>query len=200
MSRVQKLFKFSIFLSAAFVLNGCIQAALTGATGVGYSVAQERTMGEAIDDVSILTEIKSEYVQKDVNHLFHDINIEVHEGRVLLTGIVEKPEHRKDAVRLAWQPDNVREVINEIQVSSKGENPKEYARDSWITAQIKARLLVYKDIKSINYSVETVNGTVYLMGVAQSKKELDDVAYVASKVKGVNKVISHARIKDSRRR
>jgi len=194
---MKKFFNFAFTISVLFFLNGCIQAALTAVTGVGYSVAQERSVGNAVDDAGILGQIESEYVQKDVNNLFHKIDVQVHEGRVLLTGSVLEPEHRVEAVRLAWQPQGVKEVINEIQVVDKEGTPKDYAIDAWVTTQIKAKLLVSGEIKSINYSVETVNAIVYLMGVAQNQTELDKVTNIASTIKGVKKVISHVRLKDN---
>ena len=49
-----------------------------------------------------------------------------------------------------------------------------------------------KYIQSINYSIETVHGAVYLMGVAQSQEELDRVIKLARRIKGVSEVISYA--------
>ena len=48
------------------------------------------------------------------------VDVEVHEGRVLLAGRVDKPETRVTAVRLAWQQPNVVEVIDEIKVAEAG--------------------------------------------------------------------------------
>ena len=48
---------------------------------------------------------------------------------------------------------------------------------------------------AINYVVETVKGTVYLIGVAQSKTELNRVIANASAIKHVINVINHVRLK-----
>jgi len=69
------------------------------------------------------------------------------------------------------------------------------ASDSWISTQIESKLLFAKDIASVNYSTETIDGNVYLMGVAQNKEELENVAKIASQISGVKKVVSHVRIK-----
>jgi osmotically-inducible protein OsmY len=106
---------------------------------------------------------------------------------------------RLDAIRLAWQANGVREVINEIKVSDKG-GISAYARDSWVTAELKARLLFDKKVQSINYSVETVDGTVYLMGIAQNRDELDRVQSYARTLAYVKQVVSYVRMKGDPRR
>ena len=55
--------------------------------------------------------------------------------RALLTGAVGDPKIRADAVRLAWKALEVKEVLNEIQVSGPGD-AFDFARDSWITAPL----------------------------------------------------------------
>jgi osmotically-inducible protein OsmY len=183
-------------LSLVFLLTGCELFLTVGSivTG-GYAVVQERSVGQAIDDSTITSKIFSLYVQEDVNELIEEVGVEVSEGRVLLTGSVVKPETRVNAVRLAWQPRGVKEVINEIQIIDKN-SWKSYSKDVWITTQLASRLLVEKGVRSANYTIDTVNGVVYLMGIAQDEEELDTVTYIAGIVKGVKKVISHVRLKD----
>lgn len=183
-----------LFLSV-LVLNGCVAAALTGATTGGVWATQERSVGNAIDDAGIIAQINSKYVQKHFDDLFRSVNIKVHEGRVLLTGIVPNAENKKDAEELAWQVAGVKEVINELEVS-KDFSYQGYVSDSWINTEIAARLLADKHIHSVNYSVNTVNGTVYILGIAQDKKELMSVAETISKIKGVKRVVGHVRLKD----
>lgn len=189
-----------IFLSLLItILSSCAPVLLTGGGTVGYSAAQERTVGRAVDDSVIDVQIQNAYLQKDVNKLLAKVSVEVNEGRVLLTGAVPTQEDRVEAVRLAWQPDGVKEVINEITVANSS-FVEDFPRDAWITTQVKTKLLLSKEIKSINYNVETMKGVVYLIGVAQDQDELDRATYQASTVKGVNKVVSHVRIKNDPRR
>ncbi len=47
----------------------------------------------------------------------------------------------------------------------------------------------------MNYSIETVNGVVYLIGVAQSQEELDRVINHARQISYVRRIVSHVRIK-----
>ncbi|MDP6843234.1 MAG: BON domain-containing protein, partial [Rhodospirillales bacterium] len=99
------------------------------------------------------------------------------------------------AVALSWKADGVKEVINEIQLS-KSSTVANYAKDTWITTQLTTKLTLDEDVLSINYAIETVNGTVYLIGIAQDKKELGRVIAHAGNVQYVRNVVNHVRIKD----
>ena len=98
-------------------------------------------------------------------------------------------------IRVCWDQDGVHEVINELKVD---ENKKKdlivYSKDSWITARIKSKLLITKEVKSINYTVETIDAIVYLMGIARTQAELDLVTDAAGTVSGVEKVISYVKV------
>ena len=62
--------------------------------------------------------------------------------------------------------------------------------------KINAKLLLDKDILNLNYSVEVVNSIVYLIGIAQSQKELDSVINISESTYGVQNVINYVRLKD----
>jgi osmotically-inducible protein OsmY len=182
-----------------FLLTGCALAIIGGGTEGAVVASQERTTGEALDDSGILIKIKALYAQNDVEDLLANVEIKVIEGRVLLTGNVDKPDSQIQAVNLAWQVNSVKEVINEIQLSNQA-GFSNYARDVWISTQVKSRLLFTKGIRSVNYSIITVNQTVYMMGVAQDQDELDKATNVASTTSYVQKVVSYVRLKNDPRR
>ncbi len=196
---MKKITGLSILLMAT-TLTGCIPGLVfTGATTTGVVASQERSMGNAVDDAGIKLTIFNLYVRKDVNDLFKNVAIRVVEGRVMLTGNVDKPETSIEAVRLAWMANGVREVINEIQVNDKT-GIVNYARDAWIATEVRAKLLFEKNVRSVNYSVEVVNNVVYLMGIAQNEEELNKVTYIASITPYVKQVVSHVILKDDQRR
>ena len=180
------------------MLSGCAELLVGAAATTGIAVAEERSVGDAVDDLIIRTELNHLFFQDDVE-LYQDVSFSVFEGRVLLKGSVPTPEARIHALRVAWQAVGVREVINELQVTDEG-GILDYARDTWISAQLKGRLLVDGDVLSINYSVETVNGTVYLIGIAQDDAELVRVIEHARGIEDVKRVVSHVVLRDDRRR
>ncbi len=180
---------------AALWLAGCSSSsAVVGAsTTAGVAAYQERGITGRLKDLRVEAAIMEQWINFD-HVLAIEIGIEVYEGRVLLTGAVEDPQMRAAAVRLAWAAVGVREIINEIQVVPGG-GPLDLASDYWITAQLVSKITFDKEIMAINYSIETVRGNLYLIGIAQNQEELDRVIAHARAIKSVRRIISHVRIK-----
>lgn len=181
-------------ISCLLLLSACGPVGLaTGAAAtVGIASAKEGGLKGGITDASIRAQINDLWFRKDLE-MFRKVSMSVDQGRVLLTGVVQNPEHRVEAVRLAWQPKGVKQVINEIRVGNSSSFVT-FAKDEWITAQLRTRLIGNADVQSINYSIETVQGSVYLMGVAQNQEELDRVIRIAQRIKGVKEVISYVKL------
>ena len=184
----------ALFALALLALAGC---GPTGAAiGAGATVATagqtEKGIQAAATDLRIRTEINHYLFQKNVE-LFGAVALSVESARVLLTGAVENPEDRIEATRLAWQAAGVREVINEIQVRNSA-GITDRAQDILINKRLQGTLLFDKDIKSINYSTDTVNGVVYVFGVARSQTELDRVINHARNLEYVTNVVSYVTV------
>lgn len=184
-------------VASALVLGACQSLLLGGAAVVGVAAVQERSVGAALDDATIQLLINQKLLETD-EVLFLRVGIEVLEKRVLLTGSVNTPDNRVEAVRAAWQVDGVREVLNEIQIAER--DALSYLNDARITAQLRFQMLTDAEVADVNYSVDTVNGTVYLMGIAVDQAELDRVTDYARAISGVETVISHVRLSDDPRR
>lgn len=180
-------------------LSACATVVIGAATEGAAVVAQERTVGDAVDDATIFLTLKKRYAQQENKDIFKNVEVKTVEGRVLLTGNVDLPESQIEAVNIAWQVNGVREVINEIQVNDTS-GFLNYAQDVWISTQVRSKLLFTKGIRSVNYSVITVNQTVYLMGIAQDRTELDKATHVASTTQYVQRVVSYVRLKNDPRR
>jgi osmotically-inducible protein OsmY len=196
---MKKYLTLAILVMASASLSGCITALIAGGTETAVVVAQERSVGNAMDDAGILLQIKNMYARQDYKDLLANVEIKVVEGRVLLTGNVDKTETQIEAVRLAWLVGGVKEVMNDIQINDKA-GIWNYLRDVGISTQVRTRLIATKGIRSINYSVITVNQVVYLMGIAQDQSELDKAVAVASTTSYVQRVVSYARLRDDPRR
>lgn len=196
---VHVFFRLFIPLIILGALTGCLPAFIgAAATTTGVTIAQERTVGDAVDDTTIWAKIKNDLLQRDINNLFNQVDVRVNEGRVLLTGSVDSQDIRAQAVKISWNVSGVKEVIDELTITVPNNNNiiTDYSKDTWITTQITSKLLLNKDVHSVNYDVQTINGIVFLMGTAQDKAELDIVTNIAGTIKYVKKVVSHVRIKD----
>jgi osmotically-inducible protein OsmY len=185
-------------LLGAGALQGCVAAAVGAGATAGVAASQDRGIKGAASDTAIRAEINHYWLQKDQS-LFGNCNLQIHEGRVLVTGAVKDADTRAEAIQLAWKAKGVREVINEIEVTNQG-GVGAYARDTAIVTELRSKLLFAKDIQSVNYSIESVNGTVYVLGVAQDQVELDKALNIARNVNYVRRVVSHVLMRDDPRR
>jgi osmotically-inducible protein OsmY len=190
-------FILSALICASLICtSGCAPLFVGGLANVGVASTEERSLGENIDDSAISAEIQQFFIGSKVKHVFGDVIVRVHEGRVLLIGRTDNQQVKDEATRLAWEAHGVREVMNEIKVGGVSEGLLDSANNNLIETQIEARLLADKNIKSANYVVEVVDGTAYLLGIAQNEKERNIAAYIASISKGVREVVSFVRLKD----
>lgn len=188
----------ALLLGATPFLSGCVGAAVGAGASVATAASEERGLNNAARDLAIRTRINALWLEHS-DTLLTKADISISEGRVLLTGSVPTQKLRLDAVRLAWQAVGVKEVINEIQVTTSG-GTSGFARDSWISAKLKTRLTLDNQVVSINYSIDTVGGTVYLMGIAQNAAELERVRNHARQIKYVRRIVSHVIMKNDPRR
>ena len=178
-----------------FHLSSCAQVVTGTAVKVATVSQEERSIGEFVDDAIIKTVIKNTYFDQSEN-LFFNIDVEVSQGRVLLTGTVENIDLKIEATRIAWGVDGVKTVINEIQISNT-DSILNFADDLVISTKILGKLMLAEEINSLNYNIETVNKLVYIIGIARTEKERELVISIARDVYGVEEVIDYINIKSS---
>ena len=163
-----------------------------GATAVNMAM-EERGFGNAVRDNVIWTDINARLLNKDPK-LFQNVNLQVQEGRVLLTGFVQKPEDRVEATRIAWEPDGVREVIDNVKIG-RSRDFGDISQDQFLVQEINLKLLLDRDVRQSNYSVDCIRSTVYLMGIARTQAELQRVIDHVRDVPYVRAVVSHVRVR-----
>ena len=187
-------YRLTVAFLCLFIISGCQTAYMTSVSKAVLINKEERSFNNYVEDTIILAQLKNEYFSNNEN-IFFQVSVDVIEGRIMLTGAVEQIDERIEATKLAWGIKGVNEVINEIQISND-EGILDYADDLIMKTKINAKLLLEKNILNLNYSVEVVNGIVYLIGIAQDQKELDAVIEISKKTYGVTSVISYVRLKD----
>ncbi len=189
-----KKYKALFLIGSGLVISSCSMAGIAGMAGVavGTAAVQEGGLSSAASDARIQIAINDLWFRHDVN-MFAKLDLTINQGRVLITGVVQNPEHRVEAVRLAWQPKGVVQVINEIKVANS-EGIVGFAKDAWITTRLRTALILDKEVESINYSIDTVQGVVYLMGFAQNQQELNHVMDIARRIENVKQVVSYVKL------
>ena len=198
-------FKFKKILSSLkillsfFIILMIYSCSPTGmlATGGGTAmvVAEgDRSLGTVVDDATIKVNVAAKFLGAG-NNIFVDINTTVLEGRILLTGLVDSQEIRIDAVRLVWEVEGVREVINEIEIGDR-ETIKDYANDLWINTQAKGVAAKTIGLRSVAYNFETIKGKIYIAGITSRPEQLESLIEALKTIKGVNEIINYVIIKE----
>lgn len=175
-------------------VSGCGPLLFSTLAGGAVYLVQERGAGAMIDDFTTWAGIKNHLLQRGSGD-FLDVVVDVVDGRVMMTGMVKSPKLRLLASKIAWEQEGVHEVINEIQLYGDSNFSKVHAKDIAINSQVKAKVLLTRNVRSMNYLIETVGSVVYLFGTAHDKEELEAVTDVASRVRGVRKVVAHVKLR-----
>ena len=180
-------------LALLLCLPACVPAVIGAATETGVTIAEERSAGRKVDDVTIYSAVNRRFLEADVNDLLVNVTINVRHARVMLTGNVDAESTAQRAVAEAWKVEGVQEVINEIIVNPNS-NFFNNANDALIKKNLEGRLFITKDVWVINYSIDVVSGTAYLLGRVHDNAEMQRVINVTRLTKGVKKVVNHLQI------
>ncbi len=186
--------KLLMIVLLAFLASGCARTLVGAGATVGVAAMEERGVKDAANDLAIKATILRTWFELD-HVLPLKLGAEVYQGRALLTGVAPDNDVRSQVVALAWKPEGVKEVLNEILLKAEVRDD-DFARDAWIVAQVRGVLIADERIYAINYAVKSVAGRVYLIGTARSQDELDRVIGHARNISYVRRVINHVRVID----
>ena len=177
------------FIILLVFLNSCIGTSSKGLFGTGVSVAIDpRSLGTQIDD-SIMEKNLTTRLTMEEKKYFLSVKTKVLDGRIFITGKVDNPEEKLKITKIAWETSGVRSVRNDIKIREKF-NFKQSAKDTLITSQLRAALIMNKTIKSSNYQIDTYKKNIYIYGIARTRDELKIVVDEANSILDVNKVIA----------
>ena len=191
---LNKLTILSIFLLFTLILTNCSIPVATGVATKAVTVSNsDRSIGEYVDDVLIKAILKNSYFDQS-EKIFFNVDVEVSQGRVLLTGTVDNIDLRIEATRIAWGVKGVQTVINEIQIS-ESDNILNFADDLVISTKVYAKLMLDEEVNSLNYNIETVNKVVYIIGISSSSDEKKKAIDLTKEVFGVEEVVEYITIK-----
>ena len=191
-----KLTLLFVSLILLMINIGCSPVGVLASGGSATMVVAEgdRSLGTVVDDATIKLNLSAKFLKSE-NRIFLDVNSNVTEGRVLLTGLVDTQEIRIEAVRKVWEINGVREVINEIEVGNKT-TLKEYMNDLWINTQVKSLAAKTIGLRSFSYNFETIKGKVYIAGITSRPEQLQAIVESTKTIKGVNEIVNYVVIKE----
>ena len=182
-------FKILISIFITLFLSGCVGVSSKGIFGTGVSVALDpRSLGTQIDDSIMQKNLSARLVIMDKKY-FLSIKSKVLDGRIFLTGKVDNPEEKLNITKLAWETEGARSVRNDIKIKEKF-NFQQSAKDILITSQLRTALILNKEIKAINYQIDTYKKKIYVYGIALTRDEKELVVNEAKEILDVENVIA----------
>ena len=191
------LFSMAVLTSFALALSGCVGAAVGIGTAAVAASTTEKGFSTSVADGVIETKLVDRFIQNDAA-LAAGIEKSVNNGSVLLTGRVDTIEQKVLATKLAWEIKGVREVVNEVQVTQDS-SLREKAKDLAASAQLRAALIGDQNVSSLNFSIDVVNGIVYLSGVASDEMEKERVIAHAQELRFAKKVVNYIILETDKR-
>ncbi|MEG9498640.1 division/outer membrane stress-associated lipid-binding lipoprotein [Mannheimia indoligenes] len=184
----KKLLKAGLLTLGFLSLQGCITTAVVTSAAVATKVATDpRSTGTQVDDEILEEKVayninKDEQIKQEAR-----INVVAYNGKILLIGQAPSMDVVENAKNLAAGAEGVTEIYNEIRQGEKI-GFGQITQDSWITTQVKSKLLVNGEVKATEVKVVTENSEVFLMGKV-SQAQADAAAEAARNVGGVTKVV-----------
>ena len=176
------------------LLSGCewVSTAVRTGVDVGVMLAADRSLFNVADDYSIKSEITTALFDEAMSL---NVSTDVYQGMVMLTGAVAEERDKKKAEKLARQVKGVRELFNDIQVTTEV-SITDRVSDLLMENKLKAKLVFAAGLTSINFRWRAVNSVIYFMGMAKSREELDRVLTLA-RMSGVQRIVSHVFLTDA---
>ena len=172
-----------------FILPSCVGVSSKGIFGTGVSVAFDpRSVGTQIDDSIMQKNLSARVLILDKKYLF-SVNSKVLDGRIFLTGKVDDPEEKLKLTKMAWEIQGVRSVRNDIKIKEDF-NFKQSAKDLLITSQLRAALILNRNIKASNYQIDTYKNKIYIYGISITSDEKEEVINEAKQILDVKNVIA----------
>ena len=181
--------KFYFITLLLVLITSCVGTSSKGVFGTGVSIALDpRTLGTQIDD-SIMDKNLDGRLLKMNKSYFLSVKTKVLDGRIFITGKVDNPEEKLKITKLAWETKGVRSVRNDIKIKEEF-NFKQSAKDILITSQLRTALIFNKNIKAVNYNIDTYKKKIYVYGIARSSEERSEVINEAKQILDVEDVIA----------
>jgi len=178
-----------VLLLCALALSGCAGAVVGVGTAAVAASTTEKGFSTSVSDGVIFAKLKDRFIQVNAS-LLTSADVTVNDGAVLFTGKVKTPEDKIQATKLAWEIKGVREVVNELQVIDNT-SIKDIAKDLAATATLRGKMIADEDISSLNFSIDVVNGIVYLSGVASTPEEMNKVVSHAKNLRFAQEVVNY---------
>lgn len=147
-----------------------------------------RTAGAIVDDQAIPIKANIAIAKNKTVWKESHISTLSYNNSLLLVGQTKSHAHKQEIERMLAPINEIGNIYNQITIGEPIPL-KVRANDTWITTQVKAKLIANRAVGINRVKVITEDGTVYLMG-RLSKNEEQTATDIARRVAGVNQVVT----------
>ena len=173
--------------AASALLSGCGTIMSSAGAGPIEEDPGERTFAQQMTDESIETKALVNINAADEAYDQAHLSVVSYNGFLLLVGQVPSEALKALATDVTRDLEAVRRIYNELEVGPET-SAGTRTNDTWITTQVKSKLLASSDTPGRRVKVVTENAVVYLMGLLTAA-EADRSALEAAEVKSVTRVV-----------
>ena len=178
-----------IILIFLFLLSSCVGSSTSGVFGSGVSIALDpRTLGTQIDDSIMQKNLQARLALTEKKYLIQ-LSVKVLDGRIFIGGKVDEPEEKLKITKMAWETKGARSVKNNIAIKQKF-SFKNTAIDLLITSQLRAALILNKNIKAANFNIDTINQKTYIFGIAYTEDEKREIIQEAKQIVDLEELVT----------
>lgn len=183
-----RLVGFTMLLFCSMeLLTACVPILVGAATVTAVNVATDRrSLSRNIDDNSLELHLRKDMLLDD-RLKGNNISVTAMNGIVLLTGEVASDKERQIATEVAKEYEDTVSVVNELLLAGNTSITSR-ANDSFITGQVKAKLLSGHGVPANAVKVVTEGGKVYLLGLV-TQSEAEAAVDAAQQVGGVTHIV-----------
>ena len=168
-------------------LNSCSSAVSVGAF-IGNAGTSSKGIKKSFSDTYLKTKVIAKISLLDIKNIAN-ISVNVSRGTILFTGYVISAEKRLLVVKKTWEVEGVKKIINELKIDDDVPLSRR-TNDFILRSKISTRLLFKSGINSNNFSVDVVDGEVYIIGLANNINEKTEIERFLSDMTDIKKLIT----------
>ena len=169
--------------------SGCVRSSNGGVTITSPTVPPNAT--QTLKDGLLAAKIRAEVVTVDVDAATH-LGVHVHDGDVLISGIVRTRSERSKIDASVRKMHGVQQLRDDIRVDSKAQSFS--SGDFALAAHATASLAAQTGINAANIRVSAENGVVTLRGTVPSPSIKTTAVESVQHLGGVKRVVDDLRV------
>lgn len=165
---------------------------MTGCANAVLVATDPRPVSTVTSDQYITQSLGVKYMSDEFES--DHVKATVYNHRVLLTGQVVNDKQRNKALAEVREFDSIQKIFDYLVVSPQYISTS--SEDTYITGQVKMKLIGAGNVNSNDGKIVTEHGVVYILGIIK-KSQLENMLNEAKSVDGVKKVVPLVQYKDS---